>query len=504
MTNKITFVNLKLLLFGNNEVGMKNKEGFIKQFAIIGSGTLINLILGLISTPIITRILAPEEYGQLSIFTMYANIAVMVLSLGLDQATVRYYYEDDSIKYKQGLVFRCIWLPILVSILLSGLVIGLSCAGIINFEFNTIIIVFLCVHVVSQIIYRFSQLVVRLERKVKLYSSLQIIQKIIYIVLAIGLCLVVKGNFLILLVAATVFSFGTCMVISIVIQKDIWNLKFLERKLCNISMKELLKYSAPFILSMGVTTLFQAIDKISLNHFCSYAEVGIYSSTMTIVHIFAIVQTAFNTLWAPMAIEHYTKYPQDTKFHQRANQIITVVMFFLGISLILVKDVFAILLGEKYREAAYILPFLIFNPIMFTISETTVGGLVFKKKSNLQVVVALGACVTNIIGNTLLVPRIGSQGAAISTGVSYIVFYLLRTILGMKYYYVDFKLSKFLVLTTLVSAYALYNTFIKFNIGSIIGYIVCFVVLIILYKDVIFWCFNYCFNMIIKRKKKIS
>ena len=470
------------------------KNGFLKQLAVIGSGTFINMMLGLLSTPIITRIVEPNEYGQLSIFTMYSSIALMVLCMGLDQATVRFYYEKDAKEYKRVLIFKCVWLPVVACILVSVIfLVG-------TFVFDRLIIFFLCLHTFDQIIYRFSQLIIRLERKVKLFSALQILQKTIYIILAVGLCYTVKNHYLFILVVATTLSYLICMVISIIAQKDIWNFKNLDLKRCPISMSELLRYSAPFILSMGVTTLFQASDKIALNYYCTYEEVGIYSSTMSLVHVFAIVQTAFNTLWAPMSVEHYIKYPDDKKFHQQANQIITVVMFFMGISLIFVKDVFVILLGEKYREAAYILPFLIFNPIMYTISETTVAGLVFKKKSKLQVVVAVGACFTNIVGNTILVPKYGCQGAAISTGIAYIVFCLLRTILGQKYYYVDFKLKKFLFLTGVVCLYAAYNTFNPFSSSSVLGYFICLFILLVLYKDTVIWMIQYGINMIHRRK----
>ena len=46
------------------------------------------------------------EYGQLSIFTLYATIAVMVLCLGLDQALVRFYYESDTLEYRRALLFK--------------------------------------------------------------------------------------------------------------------------------------------------------------------------------------------------------------------------------------------------------------------------------------------------------------------------------------------------------------------------------------------------------------
>lgn len=45
---------------------MNNK--FLKHFLVIGSGTFISMVIGFLTTPIITRIVSPTEYGQFSIF----------------------------------------------------------------------------------------------------------------------------------------------------------------------------------------------------------------------------------------------------------------------------------------------------------------------------------------------------------------------------------------------------------------------------------------------------
>ena len=68
------------------------EKSFFKHFAIIGGGTFLNLLLGLFTTPLVTRIVDPIEYGQHSIFLLYANLALLVLLLGMDQGLVRYYY----------------------------------------------------------------------------------------------------------------------------------------------------------------------------------------------------------------------------------------------------------------------------------------------------------------------------------------------------------------------------------------------------------------------------
>lgn len=473
---------------------MDNK--FIKHFLVISSGTFVSMVIGFFTTPIITRIVSPIEYGQYSIFIMYSNMALMVLCLGLDQALVRYFYECESIEYRRGLLLKCLKYPLLGAIAISIVVIVLAGIGLIQFELGIKALLLLCVYTFFQIIYRFSQLLVRLQYKSKLYSVLGIVQKTMYVIIALLLIYADFWDDTVSLEIATFLASLCCVIISIHAEKNLWNLKKVVNSGCWVTQRELIKYAYPYIFSMGVTTLFQYADKMALNIYCSYEEVGIYSSTMTLVHIFAIIQIAFNTLWAPMAVEHYSQDKNEKTFYQKGNQIITVVMFFIGLSLILCKDIFSLLLGEKYREATYILPFLIFNPIMYTISETTVNGLVFKKKSNMQILVSVGACLTNVIGNTLLVPQLGCRGAAISTGFSYIVFWALRTFLSNKYFYVNFHLKKFAVITFLTVLYAMYNTFVKFNVWSIIGYLVCVIVLAMVYFDTVKFCVNYLISFI--------
>jgi O-antigen/teichoic acid export membrane protein len=102
----------------------------------------------------------------------------------------------------------------------------------------------------------------------------------------------------------------------------------------------------------------------------------------------------------------------------------------------------------------------------------------------------------NFVGNTLLVPKLGCQGAAISTGISYIVFFALRTFFSNRYYYIDYALKRFSIITIIAIAYAWYNTFFNFNIISILGYAICILTLFILYK-------NECFEGFVIAKKQL-
>lgn len=478
------------------------KNGFIKNFMIIGSGTFISMFIGFITTPIITRAVDPTAYGEYSVFTLYSSIAVMVLYLGMDQSLVRFFYDKDSIEYKHSLLYKCIKVPLLLCLVVLVISFIIQKMNLWSFELGNTVFWLLCIYTFVQVVYRFSLLLVRLQYKSKTYSALGIINKVAYVTLALAFLYSGKISDSISLILALTIAAIICLIVSIVCEKEIWYKNNCGVDECTIDVVSLIKYAFPYVFSMGITILFQTADKLALSAFGSYSDVGIYSSTMTLVNVFAIVQTSFNTLWAPMAVEHYNKEPEDKSLYYKGNQIITVVMFFIGLTLILFKDVFALLLGEKYREAAYILPFLIFNPIMYTISETTVNGLVFMKKSNLQVVVAVGACVVNVIGNTILVPILGCKGAAISTGLSYIMFFTLRTYLSNKFFYIDFKLRRFYALTVIAVIYAGYSTFNSFSVLSVIGYLICIAFILILYRPTVQYCITYLRNIIEKARTK--
>lgn len=462
---------------------MKTKSVF-GHLLSIGTGTIVNMLIGFITTPILTRIVGTVEYGQYSIFTMYANIALMVLCMGFDQALIRYFYRHDNKEYQRTILKECCLLPLVATLSVGIIINGLCWMGIVQFEFEAKIMSWLTILVFFQVLNRIDLILLRVTYQTKLYSLLQVLVKLLFAAFAVLGCFIFENEKLSVLAGASVLTYVIVTIVGINSQRDLWSFRK-SAVSYTIDRKELYRYAFPFILSMGITTLFQAIDKMSLNRYCTYAEVGVYSSAITLVHVFAIVQTTFGAIWAPMAVEHYEKKPEDRTFYQTAFQTMSFVMFFIGISLILFKDLFALLLGKEYRSAAAMLPFLCLSPVMTTLSEISMIGITFSKKSYCQIVVAAVACVSNFVGNTILVPLYGGIGAAISTGLSYVVFFIMRTILSKRYFPMKWNLPKFFMIMLLFLAYALYNTFFAFGVVSFGGFVLFIAVLTMTYWDVI-------------------
>lgn len=457
------------------------KNSILKHFAIIGFGAVLNMLVGLFTTPIITRLVVPEQYGRSSMFNTYTNLLMLFLSIGLDQSLVRYFYRKDDIFYKRGLLRQCCIIPMsIMGVIAVFIFLLIYPLGIIKLPYNSYVTGMFIIATFVLLLNRFAMLVVRLQSKSRLYSFLNVGHKAVYVILSIIMLLNLKSvDQYYILIFSTTASYAITTFVAVVAERKLWGI---SRGSTNVHYNDLVKYGVPLLIANSVYLLFQTIDKISLQHFCTYNEVGIYSSAMSLMSIIAIIRTTFCTIWAPATIEHYEKDPNDKSFYQQGNRYITVIMMLFGITLMLSKDLIAFLLGEKYRDAAQILPFLMFQPIMYTISETTVVGIYFKEKSYAQLVVSAVSCVCNLIGNIILIPLVGAKGAAISTGLSYILFYTLRTAFSNRFYYIDFGLKKFYMLTFLIVLYALYNTFVKFNILTVIFYAII--------VSLLLWCYR--------------
>lgn len=430
-----------------------------KHILSIGMGTIIYMIVGFIGTPIITRLVDPTDYGRMSMLSVYSSFGMMLCGLGLDQALVRFFYHEEELEYKRKLLRTCCNYSVLALCILSVFCyVYFAVAVRFNFSYSQPYeLLLLLLNVVVLLLNRYVMLTVRLLYKTKAYSVINITQKTLYILIVVVLVLNTNIEHFICLAAAMIISTVIAIAMGIGINYKLWFGKC-ETVMLPYGNRALLKYGFPLMLSSGISVIFNALDKLALNRYCSISDVGVYASAMNIMAVFSVVKTSFTALWLPAAIEHYESNPNNRVFYQKGNAVISCIMIIMGAGVVLCKDLFVLLLGNKYIDAATIIPFLMFEPIMYTISESTASGIAICKKSGYQVIVTSGACILNLFGNMILTPRWGGQGAALSTAISYILFFVLRTGLSNRVFMVDYHLKRFAILTLILFAFACYGS----------------------------------------------
>lgn len=460
-------------------------NSLLKKFIDFGMGSIIVLLLGFVSSPIITRLISPEEFGKMSMFNTVTSVISILAIIGMDQSFVRFFYDENE-ENRGRLLIKSIKIPLLISLILI-IFIYLNRFYVSKFiigDYSNTLIYLLLIQILGLVISRFSLLSIRMAQKGKLYSTLQVIGKLSYIVLVISI-FTINGNNYSTIVYSLTLSNIIVVLISIFLQRDLWIGGIKNKVKLNTNTNELIRYGYPLLFTMIITWLFESTDKISINMISGYTELGIYSSAFTIVALLNNLQSMFSTFWTPVAFERYRNNSEDKEFFRSMHRTIAVIFLMTSVMVILFKDTIILLLGEKYKEASFIMPFLVFSPIMYTVSETTVLGINFLKKPNLHIYIAIVSCLTNIIGNIILVPIIGAKGAAISTGISYIVFFSMRTWLSTGLYKVNYGLKNFYISTISVSILAIYMSFNKINtIGILLGVAV-LIVICINYIDII-------------------
>lgn len=484
-------------------VSKNGRKSFINDFMVLGIGSFLYLVVGIIGTPIVTRLVDPVEYGYMSMFTVYSQIGMMVLGLGFDQALVRYFYNREEVEYKKQLLFECSAIPVLISSCLGILILIVYLfTNSIGFTRQSIFeLVLLELNILVLLVNRYALLLLRLRYRTKDYSAASVMQKALYIIFTILGVFTFHDYYFAILAIATILSTFLSTVFAIIRETEFWKFHSGSMKSC-IPIQELLRYGIPTMFATGISMIFNALDKLFLNHFCTLSDVGVYTSAMNLMAVFSIVRTSFNALWMPSAIEHYEQDNSDKSFYQKGNAFVVILLVTIGAGVILLKDLFVLLLGPEYQAAAEVIPFLMFEPIMYTISETTTTGMVIQKKSSYQILVASGSFIVNFVGNWILTPLMGPRGAAISTGISYIVFFALRTGLSNKVFYVDYHLKKFSVVILALFAYSWYGSTHSFSLIQVAAFVAIIVVMCILYRQYLAEAVSYGKELIEKIRKR--
>lgn len=452
---------------------------YFKSFLSFSLGTWLRAFIYVFTTPIITYLINPEEFGKSAMYATAFGVINTIVLFGTDQSFVRFFYDYEEDK-KNELLWSCLLPSVIIATILSMVVLVLSdriSVALYGQKYDFINLIFV-VNIYLSLFQRYNQLIVRMLKKGMLYSLIDIVAAVLTTVFTIIFALFSRTFYSIILggLVGTI----SALLVGISQGRDYWKITRPKKE----DLKEVLKYSVPFVPTMLLFWLFSSIDRISLRQYSTFVQIGIYSAAFKVAQVLSLVQSGFTTFWVPMAYERYSKNNQDTSFFVRANEMVSFVMFSVGFLLLGFKDILFLLLARSYRESSMVFPFLSFLPIMYSISETTVVWINFKKKSYWHMLITTVSALTNYIGNTLLVPIYGARGAAISTGISYIVFFWMRTLVAMRLYpKAGYNLKKVTLVTILMVCVALIETFQNSFVLNMVMGILGVIITIFVYKE---------------------
>ena len=461
-------------------MGKITEKRIIESFFKFSIGPWLSAFISFLSTPVITWLIIPEEFGKAAMFQIAYSFLLVSTGLGADQSFIRFFYEKSATE-KPALLFQSI-IPTFV----SGLIATALILSMWRFTSNVILgkealfpIIALSIMIFIGNIERFSSLVLRMKNRGIAYSMVRVIFSFTNVIFIILYAFTISRDF-----TAVVFGLlgSTCisMIVSIVLEKELWKT---ISSACNFSyLKTILTYGIPFVPTFIIYWIFQSIDKIFLRNFTTFSEIGLYSTAFKMALALRMIQVGFTTFWTPMAYENYHKNPDSTYLYEKAFNMIASIMLILGLMLILFRDLIVLILAGSYHDIIYIMPFLLFIPIMYTISEVVVIGINIKQKTHWHIWIAIIALSANFFLNLFLVPIYGAKGAAISIGISYVILFYSRTFVSMKLFPMKIEILKFTIATFVFISTAFVTTFYTSRIFCIFTSLISMAIIVIIYK----------------------
>ncbi|RGR83290.1 polysaccharide biosynthesis protein [Heyndrickxia coagulans] len=430
------------------------KNSFIKKLVGFSLGPVFGALISFITIPLTTHFISPEEYGKASMFSLMQVLIVSFLYLGFDQAYTREYNESNE---KENLLKNSLLFPLIISLaILMIIVFNLNWTSKLLFDskhFHLAAFLF-GVTIVVMTIERFILLSIRMKEKAIEFSILNILVKACILVVTIIFLKFIRKDFLAVVYSSVIGQIigDVYLLIRYRMYLNYLNFKF-DRKL----VYKMLKFGFPLVLASSLNTLLNSLDRIFLRVFSTFTEVGIFTAAQKVSAVLSVIQASFTSFWTPTAYRWYSE-KKEIKHFEFISSTILLIMSTLFIVILICKNFVIKILSNGYSETTFIIGMLCLQPIMYTISETTTLGIVFSRKSYLNLYVSIISIIPNVILNFLLVPKLGATGAAIATGVSYIFFFLSRSYFSNRLW-IGFPLKTHFFVTVILFISALVNTF---------------------------------------------
>ena len=398
---------------------MKRKyRTLISNTLLISLGTFGSKLLVFFMVRFYTGYLTPEDYGTADLITQTANLLIPLISLGVTEGVFRFAIDR---RYGKKSVFSAGIYTITLGCLLF-----LPALPLLRLvpEFSGhiwLIILFTveaCYHTLC------AQYIRALGN-----TALYAVQGMINTALVIGMNILFLAVFswgVTGYVLSVVLADFLCTVFLVVHQRLWRRLTFHPR---GAVWGQMLRYSIPLIPTTIFWWITSVSDRYMVNAFIGSAANGIYAVSYKLPTILTLVSSVFMEAWQFSAVtEAEGDRRAHIRFYSRVWCSFQRVMFLAGALIIAFSQLeIQILAADSYYEAWRYVP-LLSAAMVFAAFDTFMGSVyLVKKRSGLSFWTAMAGAGVNLVLNFLLIPtKMGIQGAALATLVSYIVVFFVR------------------------------------------------------------------------------
>lgn len=377
------------------------------------AGTLQKCV-SLITTPIFTRLLTTEQYGQFTAYNSWMNIFVMFTSFNLAYAVFNKgmsKYPEDRDGYTSAMLgtttlLTLFWL--FVYLIFQNEINSLT-------ELSTPITMLMFVEMLFYQAVTFWTLRQRYEFRYKSVVIVTLLNVILNAVIGVVAVILTTEKGISRIVFSAVINSLFGLVLYIVV---FWRGKrFINWEYTKFAIL----FNLPLIPHYLSTYILDQADRVMIQKMCGLQFVGIYGVAYSIGMVMKIFAGAFNQAMTPWLYQSLEK-----KEYDGINKTTTPIMILFATGLLVfmavVPETMRLLAGESYYEAIYIIP-SVTSSIFFTLMYNWYSNVEFFFDANkfTMIMSCLGA-LANIVLNYIFIQIFGYVAAGYTTLVCYVIF----------------------------------------------------------------------------------
>lgn len=384
---------------------------------------IITMIFSVFVTSIVARYLGTEDYGFVNYIISIVMLFTTFSTLGMEKITIKDIIErEESEERILGTSFYIRLIGGIVLIFISQITIYILD------EKNMLaqllgLIMGLC-------------MIFRAYEVIEYYLQSQMKLKTISIIRFCSTFFVAILRILVVIFDWGIVGFTATYLFDAIIVAVLLKIWYKKRK--KLKFKFSLEYAKRILskcwyvaISGLMVTLYMRIDQVMLGSMLdNKTENGIYSAAVRIAEIWYFVPTAIISAFQP-AIVMKKKHSEDQyeKTMQRLYDIVAIVGIAFGILITLFGDIAVqILYGDEYKGATSILKISVWAGLFATLGTARSVWLVNENLQKYSLIYTSVGCVTNIVLNYFLIPKIGAKGAAIATLIAQFVTNVLALV----------------------------------------------------------------------------
>jgi len=372
---------------------------------------------------IVAHWLGAKGVGQLAVINVAVATVVQIGSLGLPSANTFFIAQDPS-RLRAAAVNS-----VIVALMLGGpLAIGLSelaefrpdWFGFVSAELIRIA----CLSVPSQLITLIGLNILLVVGRIREFNLLDLAGQSFVLINALVALVVLGRGLRTLVILNTAAALLVCFVVGVLIWMAARKLARSQWRPDGSLLAQMIRYGIKFHISILAGAIIFRADLLIVNHFRGADEAGVYSVATQFGMLLMLLPGVIATLLFPRVTAEQDQQGATTSLVTRYTAFVT---FFCCLAAVPFSFLLPLIYGAEFTESSLLL--LILLPGVYLVGLESVLVQHFNALGLPRVIPVywVAVLIVNIVMVFALVPRLGAQGAAIASTLSYALIFVLVT-----------------------------------------------------------------------------